>query len=160
RSAMLDVGREFGPIELNVSGFVSEIADPIQTLREEGGMLRLANAPEAVRTWGSELFAVVHSGPWHIVGSHTYLRSTEFDPDGAGRREVPLTPRHSLGVIAAFEEEGRGRVGLEVYYTGRQELDDNPFRTHSKSHWIMGLLIDRRFGPVRLFLNAENLFDT
>ncbi|MEK9499569.1 TonB-dependent receptor [Gaopeijia maritima] len=160
RSVMLDVGREVGVVELNVSGFASEIDDPIQTIREADGSLRIANAPESVRTWGTEILASIHSGPWHIVGSHTFLRSTESDPEGEGRREVPLTPEHSLGMIAAFEQEGRGRVGLEVYYTGRQELDDDPYRSTSESHWILGLLVDRRFGPFRFFLNAENILDT
>lgn len=160
RSVMLDVGREVGVVELNVSGFASEIDDPIQTIREADGSLRIANAPESVRTWGTEILTSIHSGPWHIVGSHTFLRSTESDPEGEGRREVPLTPEHSLGMIAAFEQEGRGRVGLEVYYTGRQELDDDPYRSTSESHWILGLLVDRRFGPFRFFLNAENILDT
>lgn len=160
RSVMLDFGREIGVVELNVSGFASEIADPIQTIREEDGSLRIANAPESVRTWGTETFAAIHSGPWHIVGSHTFLRSTEANPEGSGRRTVPLTPEHSFGMIAAFEQEGQGRIGLEAYYTGRQELDDDPYRDVSESHFIMGLLIDRRFGPFRVFLNAENILDT
>lgn len=160
RSVMLDFGREIGVVELNVSAFASEIDDPIQTIREDDGSLRIANAPESVRTWGTETFAAIHSGPWHIVGSHTFLRSSEADPEGTGRRTVPLTPEHSLGMIAAFEQEGQGRIGLEAYYTGRQELDDDPYRTTSESHFIMGLLIDRRFGPFRFFLNAENILDT
>ncbi len=49
---------------------------------------------------------------------------------------------------------------MEAYYTGKQELDDDPYRSRSKPHFILGFLIDRRFGPVRAFLNAENILDT
>jgi iron complex outermembrane receptor protein len=51
-------------------------------------------------------------------------------------------------------------MGLEAYYTGRQELDDDPYRTNSKPHFILGFLVDRRFGRFRVFLNAENMLDT
>jgi iron complex outermembrane receptor protein len=56
-----------------------------------------------------------------------------------------------------WEKEGRGRIGVEVFYTGRQQLDDNPYRDQSQRYWIVGLLAERRFGPVRLYINAENL---
>jgi iron complex outermembrane receptor protein len=94
----------------------------------------------------------------HITATHVYLRATE--PTGGGRREVPLTPRHTAGLVAALEQEGRGRIGAEFYFTGRQELEANPYRSSSKPHVIVGFLVERRFGPVRLFLNAENMFDT
>jgi iron complex outermembrane receptor protein len=62
--------------------------------------------------------------------------------------------------VGAWESEGRGRAGLEVYYTGRQTLEDNPYRATSKPYWILGFLVERRFGPARVFLNLENILDT
>lgn len=158
-SAMIDVGREIGSVEMNLSAFTSTIRDPLQTVRHGDGTLTIENADGPVRTWGAEAFAALHTGGFHLVGSHTWLRSTESDPAGAGRREVPLTPRHATGLIGAYEPEW-GRIGIEAYYTGRQELDDDPYRATSKSHFILGFLIDRRFGPFRVFLNAENILDT
>lgn len=161
RSAMVDVGRSFGPVEVNVSGFVSTITNPLQTVRNGDGTLTIRNAPDgSVDTWGTETFAALRQGPWRLIGSHAFLRSTEPDPEGALRREVPLTPRHSVGLVGAHEEEGKGRVGVELYYTGSQELDDDPYRDTSRSHFILGFLIDRRVGPFRFFLNAENVLDT
>ena len=58
-----------------------------------------------------------------------------------------------------WEPEGVGRVGIEVYYTGRQRLEVNPYRDESLDYVIVGALAERRFGRVRLFLNAENLTD-
>ncbi len=161
RSAMVDVGRAFGPVEVNASVFGSVIDDPLQTIREPDGTLTIRNAPEgSVETWGTELFAALRTGPWRLIGSHAFLRSSEPDPAGAGRREVPLTPRHSVGVVGAYEKEDWGRIGVEAYFTGRQELDDDPFRDVSESHFILGFLIDRKLGPFRVFLNAENILDT
>ncbi|MCU0633480.1 MAG: hypothetical protein MUE41_01300 [Gemmatimonadaceae bacterium] len=89
-----------------------------------------------------------------VTGSYTYLRSTECDPERlagavcAARRAVPLTPRHAVGV---------GRVGLEVYWTGRQALEENPYRTTSRAYVVVGLLAERavttRAGTARIFVN-------
>ena len=74
---------------------------------------------------------------------------------------MPLTPRHAVGVVAAVERHGASRVGLEVYYTGRQSLDENPYRTVSRPYVVVGLLGERAFetraGVARVFLNLENL---
>lgn len=161
RNAMMDVGRSFGPVEVNVSGFASRIDNPLQTVRNGDGTLTIRNAPSgSVETWGTEAFAALRQGPWRLIGSHAFLRSTEPHPTAQGRRAVPLTPTHSLGMIGAYEREDWGRIGIESYYTGRQELDDNPYRTASRRHFILGFLVDRRFGRYRVFLNAENILDT
>ncbi|MDX1396231.1 MAG: TonB-dependent receptor [Gemmatimonadota bacterium] len=161
RSAMVDLGRTFGPVEMNVSAFASTIDDPIQTVRNDDGTLTIRNATDgSVHTWGAELFTALREGPWRFFGSYAFLRSTEPYPQGTERREVPLTPRHSVGIVGAFEEEGRGRIGVEAYYTGLQEVDDDPYRTTSEPHFILGILVDRRFGRFRVFLNAENILDT
>ncbi len=161
RSAMIDVGRSFGPVEMNASLFGSVIDDPLQTIRNGDGTLTIRNASEgSVETWGTEVFAALRTGPWRLIGSHAFLRSTEPTPDAAGRREVPLTPRHSVGMVGAYEREDWGRIGIEAYFTGRQELDDDPYRTTSRDHFILGFLVDRKLGPIRVFLNAENVLDT
>lgn len=48
-------------------------------------------------------------------------------------------------------------LGVEVYFTGRQRLEANPYRERSEAYVIVGLLAERRFGPVRVFVNGENL---
>ena len=105
-----------------------------------------------------------------VTATYTYLRATECDPDGApaagaacARRAVPLTPRHAAGLVASIERHGRSRVGLELYYTGRQALEDDPYRRESRPYLVVGLLgeraVETRLGVARLFLNLENLTD-
>jgi iron complex outermembrane receptor protein len=155
------VGRTAGPFELNATLFGSVIDGPVQArpAATGAGRIELYNAEGDVRTWGTELLARYHDGPVHVTATHVRLDSTEPRLDGPGRRDVPLTPRHTAGVVGAWEQEGRGRVGVELYYTGRQALEENPYREASRPHVIVGLLVERRLGPVRVFLNAENLFD-
>ena len=98
--------------------------------------------------------------PWHVTASWVFVRATEAAPGAAaGRRDAPYVPRHAAGLVAMHEREDAGRVGLEVYYTGRQALADDPFRTRSRPYVVVGALVEQRVGPARLFVNFENLTD-
>jgi iron complex outermembrane receptor protein len=94
-----------------------------------------------------------------VTASYVHTRAREDDPQSPGRREVPLTPRHTAGVVVTWESEEKGRAGLELYYTGRQALEDNPYRAVSRSYLIAGLLVEWRVGGARVFVNLENLGD-
>jgi iron complex outermembrane receptor protein len=72
---------------------------------------------------------------------------------------VPLTPRNTAGLVAMWEKHGKGRVGLEAYYTGIQSIDDNPYRTRSRPYVELGMMGELVLGKVSLFVNAENLLD-
>ena len=94
------------------------------------------------------------------MATHAYTRSTEFDFEAGGRREVPLTPRHAASFNAMVEGDEWGRAGFEAYYTGRQELEHNPYRNVSRSYVLFGGMFERRIGRLRVFVNVENLADT
>lgn len=159
RTASLDVGRTLGPVELNATLFGAVVLDPVQVRRLADGRLELMNAPGPVRAYGADLLARVHREPLHLTATYTWTRSTERDPLTSEREETPLTPRHAVGLVGMWELEGKGRVGLELYYVGRQRLDENPYRITSRPYVITGVLAERRFGRARVFLNAENLLD-
>jgi iron complex outermembrane receptor protein len=72
-------------------------------------------------------------------------------------QDVALTPRHGAGIVGMWETEDVGRVGVELYVTGRQRLDENPYRSQSESYVVLGLLAEKQFGRLRLFINGENL---
>ena len=161
-SASLDVTREFGPLSVSVTGFASVVHDPVITAiaTNRGTRLEVFNAtnPEsAIKIHGVETFARVRKGPWVATATHTWLKATEGGDVARSRVNVPLTPRQTVGIIAAWEQHGKARVGFEFYYTGRQQLEDNPYRTESEPYTIIGMLAERRFGRVRVFVNLENL---
>ena len=166
-----------------------QVRDVSELTGDGARRLALANARGPTRTWGGELLArLVHElgaanarAPsetdeggrvLRITGTYTYLRASECDPDAqpagssstslaCSRREMPLTPRHAIGMVTTVEEEGVSRVGLELYYTGRQTLEDNPYRARSRPYLILGLMGERAFqsvaGLARVFVNLENL---
>ncbi|MDW8131633.1 MAG: TonB-dependent receptor [Bryobacterales bacterium] len=155
RSLSADLSREMGPLSVTVSAFASSVRDAIEVRTEPG--YEIVNLSGASRAAGVELLATWKREPFHFLGSYTYARASK---EGAeGRVDLPLTPRHSLAAVGIWESEKGWRVGVEAYYTGRQRLENNPFRTISEPYTVHGLMIERRMGPVRLFFNAENFTD-
>jgi iron complex outermembrane receptor protein len=64
-------------------------------------------------------------------------------------------------MVSTVEQEGRSRIGVELYFTGRQALENNPYRATSRPYLVVGLLGERvvatPVGAARLFVNLENL---
>lgn len=158
-AASLDVGHLRGSLELNATLFVSALRDALALRRFGDGRVELFNAPGSTRTHGTDLLVRYHEEPLHVTATYTYTRSREENAASGGRRDVPLTPRHAAGFVGMWEPEDIARIGVELYYTGRQDLEENPYRRTSRPYLIFGILAERRFGRARLFLNAENLFD-
>ncbi|BCS34805.2 ligand-gated channel protein [Luteitalea sp. TBR-22] len=156
-----------GPFEVTATGFASRVSHAVQlaTLPQlaapssTGITVALVNAASPTRTWGTELLARYRRGALVLMATHAWTSSTELDVDEGTRRDVPLTPRHALSFNAMLEGAHWGRAGLEAYYVGQQPLEDDPYRTVSRRYLLLGALFERRFGAVRLFVNAENLFD-
>jgi outer membrane receptor for ferrienterochelin and colicins len=48
---------------------------------------------------------------------------------------------------------------VEAYYTGRQQLDDNPHRTTSRRYVELGILGELILGRASLFVNLENILN-
>ena len=153
RSASVDITRTFGPTSYTVTLFASRIKNPIEV--ERGERYELINLSEPTTNVGTELLGTFRKAPFTLTGSYTYVHSRELYH--GSRVDVPLTPRHSAGIVGMWERESKGRIGLECYYTGRQRLEENPYRSESKPYIVFGAIIERKVGPVRLFFNAENL---
>jgi iron complex outermembrane receptor protein len=152
-SVSLDIGRADGPLSYNVTLFSSRIQDPIFVERTTEYVLRNLSGPTTHR--GIDLLGTLREGPLALTGTYTYVRSRESD--GAAAAEVALTPRHSAGVVGMIESEEKGRIGVELYFTGRQRVEANPYRETTEPYLVLGILAERRFGPFRLFVNGENL---
>ena len=154
RSASLDVTRTIGPWTATATAFRYDIRDPAVVDR---ATYTLVNLTEPTVSTGIETVATFRRAPFSLTGTYTYVHSREGA--GADRSDIPLTPRHSAGLLAMWEHEERGRIGMEAYFTGRQRLEDNPFRSSSEPYVLFGGLVERRFGRLRIFVNAENLGD-
>jgi len=153
----VDVTRRVGGLEVTGTVFGSDVQHPVQLVQGTDDRFVFVNAGGPTRTVGGEALGRYRSGAFLVVGTYAYVQSRELDEETGLRREVPLTPRHYAAMDVMWEAEKWGRAGLELYYVGRQSLEDNPYRTQGVGQFIVGALVEKRFERVRLFANAENL---
>lgn len=159
RSASLDLGGKLGPFELNATGFGSTIASPLMVRAVSGSPdeLETLNASLPTRTVGADVLLRYRVSDIATTVTYTHVHATEEAEDAVVRHVSPLVPRHTAGLVSVWEREGVQRVGVELYYTGRQQLDDNPYLAESKPYVIFGAIAERRVGRARLFVNFENI---
>lgn len=121
--------------------------------------IRLVNTEGESKIRGSEILLRYHWQDIKLTASYLFLDATEVSPNGQSRREMALTPKHSAGFVAMWEQHGNFRTGFEAYYTGTQRLNDNPYADESSPYWHLGLMGEMTFGRVSWFINLENLLD-
>ncbi len=153
-SASVDVTRSAGPFSATATFFASRISDPVEVDRST---FILKNRDASGANNGIELLSTWRRAPFTATASYTYVHSVEQLSAAGAAADVPLTPRHGVSLVGMWEREGKGRVGLEWYYTGLQRLEANPYRDESRPYILFGALVERRVGRYRLFINAENL---
>lgn len=167
RNLSLDLTARRGALEMNGTAFVSVIdhpvmlAEPPDTLSNPAAAFATpVNAPGPARTHGYEVYAFYDREPITVTLNYAWLRATEVGPEGGARRGATLVPRQSAGLDVAWEEDETGfRAGIEVFYTGRQTLEHDPYRTGSAPYATIGILVSQRVGRALIYLNADDLAD-
>lgn len=173
RTGSVDAGRLLGPLEVNATLFASRVRDAVQLVPVGPSMapdasgspgadppgVRLVNVPGETRTGGIEALVRYRRDDLSVTANYVFVEASEPTGSAGGRRAIPLTPRHTAGLVAMWEDHDRGLLGVEAYYTGRQELDDNPFRDRARPHLHLGVLGEVRRERWSIFLNLENLLN-
>lgn len=165
RSGSLDLEGPLGPLRLNATFFAVRIAHPVLASPSAGDRTRLSvrSASGPLRSAGVELYAVYAREPFLVTATYSHTRATEPSPEGEGRIRVPLTPRSAGGVDVAWEDDEPGESGLrvaaEVFRTGPQTVEEDPYRGRTPAYTTVDILVSRRVGPFTLFANGENLTD-
>ena len=164
RTASLDIGYKAGSIEANATLFASDVKNITRLEAFSSGTdnsldrVRLVNTEGTTQLRGAELLLRYIWGDFKVTGSYVFVDSSE-PVNGGMRQQVPLTPKHTAAMVAMWERHGEFRVGLELYYSGKQQVENNPFRTVSDDYLDIGLLGEITLGKVSLFINAENLLN-
>lgn len=162
QTASVDVGYAKGPFETYLTLFGSNIRNAVRLDVADATVgaerVRLINLSGPTRARGAELMFRYRWGEIMLNGSYVYVDATE-PGESAERRTVPLRPRHTGGLDFMWERRGKSRLGAEAYYTGRQALEDNPYRMRSRPYLEVGFMGELIFGRVSLFVNLENVLD-
>lgn len=69
----------------------------------------------------------------------------------------PLTAKNRIYLTLTCEIEEKLRIGYELFYTGKQQLNTGETKP---DYWIMGISAEYKFKHFSLFINAENFTDT
>lgn len=165
QTASIDFTYSYDNIESSLTLFGSDIENVtgLEAFSFDGtgapDRVRLVNAAGKSQIRGSELLLRYYWQDIKLTASYLYLDATEQVSGALSRREIALTPKHSAGFVAMWEQHGHFRAGFEAYYTGAQRLNDNPFTEYSSPYWHLGLMGEITLGKFSWFINLENLLD-
>src|SRR5258708_33928256 len=112
RSVSANLTHETRAAAVTLTVFQSHLDHPAQIDR---ATYTLRTEAQPVVTRGVEILGRAHRAPFAVTGTYTYVRARE-----GGGRDVALTPRHSAGLVAPAEAEGRARAGVRDTFTGAQ----------------------------------------
>lgn len=115
----------------------------------------LANANGNVNSAGFETNIKLKYKDFKLFANYAFV-NTELKYDNINKQK-PLTARHNIGAVLVYEQEGKWRIGYELYYTGRQNRSDF---TKTRDFAEMGVMIMRNWDKFSLYLNFENFADT
>lgn len=164
-TASIDISYLLGNLESSMTLFSSTIENVTELAEIDGvdsfstQQVRIVNTQGETEILGAELLLRYR---WHDIkftGSYLYADATKQAESGLARVPLSLTPQHSAGFVVMWEEHGSHLLGFEAYYTGTQQLENNPYRSRSDAYWHLGLLGQITVGKVSFFVNAENLLN-
>ena len=141
--------------EVSTSVFRSEIRNPLEAV-PTGNQFALTNDPGSEHIPGGEVVLMYRQGPLETAASWTRVHATQQSAPGIPGA-VPLVPSSSAQIGTILKLKERGRVGLEIEYTGPQSLEEDPYRGTGRGFTELNALSEIRFGRIRLFVNALNL---
>lgn len=112
------------------------------------------NGPGYLNTQGAETNVKLVMDELVFYLGYTYT-DTKTHFNGLSMPQT-LTPKNQLSFDATYEIEGSFRFGAESFYTGPQLLSDG---TTGRGYIIFGLLFQKMWKHLDIFVNAENLTD-
>lgn len=141
-------------VSFNQAIYATRLEHPLMPV-EDGALLRFETGTGHVRSQGAETTLKLSAGDLKLFLGYVLLDADRVDAGSV--QPLPLASRHRTYTVLVWERHGKGRVGFEAYWAGPQEL---PAGGRSDDYLVTGIMAQWRFGPVRPFLNLENLLDT
>ncbi len=139
---------------LNQLFFYTRIADPL-LLQPQGIYFRLTNVSGHFDSRGMETNLKWGYRDFKLFLGYTYTLAELHQ--GSVKKENFLTSRHRLNTVLMYEADEKWKAGLEAYYFSPQQLSDGKT---GKAYWITGLMIERLWEKISLYINFENFLDT
>jgi outer membrane receptor for ferrienterochelin and colicins len=142
-------------ISVNQMFFFTQINRPLVLHQDSLQQYFFNNASKPIRSLGFETNVKIIYDAAKLLLGYTYTNAKELYR--TGNQTVPLLPPSRLNIIFIIEEERNYKTGFEAYFTDVHYLNSG---VRTRSFWDMGLFLEKTFGPVSFFVNAENITDT
>jgi iron complex outermembrane receptor protein len=136
-------------LQLNELFFLTRVNDPL-VLQHNAFM----NAPGYLTSKGAETNVKLLMDELGIYLGYTYT-DVQRHFNGLSNAQT-LTPKNQLNIDVTYEVENSFRAGGEGFYTGSQLLGDG---ATGRSYWTFGMLVQKMWKHMDIFINAENLTD-
>lgn len=136
-------------ISVNQLFFYTHIDKPIILLNNS-----FVNAPGNIITQGAETNIKLSVDELSLYLGYTYTYTTQNYNNQVSMQT--LTPKNKVNVDLTYEIENSFRFGAESYYVGPQLLSDG---TTGRGYITFGLLIQKMWKHLDVFINAEDLTD-
>jgi iron complex outermembrane receptor protein/outer membrane receptor for ferrienterochelin and colicins len=149
------IGENFS-FTANQMFFITHINQPLVLHTNAGGEFYFENAARPVISKGFETNLRFVFADWIklFVGyTFTDAKATyKFN-----NQVVPLLPKNKVNMALLAEKHQNFKIGLESYYSDRQVLSNGLL---TRPYWEFGLFMEKTFGRISVFANAENFTDT
>lgn len=142
-------------INLNHLFFYTRLNHPLVVTPAMNGGSALQNADGHLDTRGMETNARLVYGDFKLFIGYTYTNANTHFADE--KQWLPLTARHRLNNVLMWEKHESWKIGLEAYYFSPQRLSDGSM---GKPYWIAGLMAEKTWQKISLYINFENFTDT
>lgn len=141
---------------INQMFFYTQLNDPV-VLRDNtiNSTYFFENADGPIQTQGIETNLKLTYKDFKFFLNYALI-DTELKYDNINNQK-PLTAKHNIGAVLVYEQEGKWRIGLESYFTGKQYRNDY---TETNDYWLFGLMALRKYKKISFYLNFENFTDT
>jgi iron complex outermembrane receptor protein len=142
-------------VSINQLFFYTYLKDPLVLALLPSSDYQFVNVDGNINSKGSETNLKFDYGDFKLFIGYTY---TDANVNNNGvTSQNPLTAKHRLNNVLMYEVEESWKIGLEAYYYSPQLLNDG---TTGREYWIFGLMIEKIWERISLYINFENFTDT
>ena len=141
-------------LSFNQLFFYTYLNNPLFLEPASNGLYQFKNIAGHIISKGAETNIKLGYDELSLYLAYTYTNAKVYNNGNV--TDNPLTPKHRFNAALVYEIEGKWKFGSELYYFGKQNLNDGKT---GKDYWLTGLVAEKLWKKFSLFINFENFGD-
>jgi len=141
-------------ITINQGFFLTHIKNPMLINYTSPTLITYTSASRPLVSSGTESYVQLQHDELELYFGYTYTNALR--QYNSINEHLPLTAKHKMASVLAYEFSEKFRAGIEASYTGTQYLDNG---ATTNPYLFMAAMVRYNLGKVAFVLNGENLFD-